>query len=253
MKSFFTGLQFLTRISLVREDEWRVEDFGRSVKFFPLIGAVLGVIYAFFAYAIYFWLPHRGIVLPSHVASVIMLVLPLLMTGGLHCDGFMDTMDGIFSGRSRERMLEIMKDSRVGSNGVVGFGLWIVTAWAILQDLTPLALCEAMFAMPVIARLMMAAVIRLYPYARPEGMGKAFAEHSEGYALTFAVISAIILIAPLGVKAFIALAVCASFTKFFASFVTKKIGGVTGDIYGAVTMLSELLVLFSYIVSSAVL
>ena len=83
MRAFFIGLQFLTRISIVRQDNWTAEDFGRSVKFFPLIGAVLGTIYAAFAYAFYDWLPARGVVLPPHLTATVLLILPPLLTGGL--------------------------------------------------------------------------------------------------------------------------------------------------------------------------
>ena len=247
MRAFLIGLQFLTRLSLVRQDNWTAEDFGRSVKFFPLIGAVLGVIYAGVAYGLLVFAPAQGIVLPPHVISVILLILPPLLTGGLHCDGFMDTMDGIFSGRDRERMLAIMKDSRVGSNGVFGFVLLMLLEWGILLDLlpTPGFLVPALFLMPIIARLMMTGAIALYPYARPEGMGKAFAAYTDGKTLVFLV--------PFGWPAAAALLVSLLFTVFFVSFVMKQLGGLTGDIYGAITTLNEGLVLLTFLVSAALL
>lgn len=250
MRPFWIGLQFLTRISIVRQDNWTVDDFGRSVKFFPLIGAVLGGIYAAAAYGMLVFLPQQGVKLPPHFVSVLLLIMPMLLTGGLHCDGFMDTMDGLFSGRSRERMLEIMKDSRVGSNGVVGFGLLIITEWGILLDMPPLVLIPALYAMPVISRLMMTGAIRLYPYARPEGMGKAFAERSESYALPFAFISALILLLPSGLLGAVALVVSICFSRFFAGYAVRHLGGLTGDVYGALTTLNELLVLFSFLTIS---
>ncbi|MCI6869214.1 MAG: adenosylcobinamide-GDP ribazoletransferase, partial [Selenomonadales bacterium] len=112
MRAFLIGLQFLTRISISRQEVWTEEDFGRSVRYFPLVGAVLGMFYATAAYGL-FQFPHRfGVYIPYEFASAILLAMPVLLTGAIHCDGFMDTVDGIFSGRSRERMLEIMKDSR---------------------------------------------------------------------------------------------------------------------------------------------
>ena len=255
MRAFFIGLQFLTRLSLVRQDNWTAEDFGRSVKFFPLIGAVLGVIYAGVAYGLLVFAPAQGIVLPPHVISVILLILPPLLTGGLHCDGFMDTMDGIFSGRDRERMLAIMKDSRVGSNGVFGFVLLMLLEWGILLDLlpTPGFLVPALFLMPIIARLMMTGAIALYPYARPEGMGKAFAAHTDGKTVVFAGILTLVFLVPFGWPAAAALLVSLLFTVFFVSFVMKQLGGLTGDIYGAITTLNEGLVLLTFLVSAAFL
>ena len=126
MNSFWIGLQFLTRIHLVRQTVWTAEDFGRSTRFFPLVGLVLGICYAFAAWILVSVLGMRAL------TAALLLILPLLLTGGLHADGFMDTADGVFSGRERERKLEIMKDSRVGSFGVVSFVLLMFLRFALL-------------------------------------------------------------------------------------------------------------------------
>ena len=119
MKAFLIGLQFLTRLKLARQDTWTDADFGRSVKYFPLVGAVIGLILV---------LVYKGTVpyLPHHIGTVLLLVSEAVLTGGLHLDGFMDTMDGLFSYRSSPRILEIMKDSRVGSNAVMSLGLLLL-------------------------------------------------------------------------------------------------------------------------------
>ena len=247
MRAFFIGLQFLTRISVVRQDHWTAEDFGRSVKYFPLIGAVLGTIYAAFAYGFYLFLPARGIVLPPHVTAAILLILPPLLTGGLHCDGFMDTMDGVFSGRSRERMLEIMKDSCTGSNAVFCFVVLMFLEFAILLDMPQETVVPALFIMPVIARLMMVAGIACFPYARPDGLGKAFAEYAGRGTVMFAALCTAVFVFFAGRLAWISLAVCAAFTIFFANYVRKRLGGLTGDVYGAITTLNEGLVLFVFL------
>ena len=252
MRAFFVGLQFLTRISIVRQDEWTAEDFGRSVKFFPLVGAVLGAIYAAFAYAFFVWLPARGVVLPPHLTAAVLLVLPPLLTGGIHCDGFMDTMDGVFSGRSRERMLEIMKDSCTGSNAVFCFVVLMFLEFAVLLDMPKDIAAAAFFVMPVIARLMMVAGITLFPYARPDGLGKAFAQYAGRGALVFATICAFVLIAPAGLFAWASLAVCAAFTAFFGRYVEKRLGGLTGDVYGAITTLNEGLVLLTFLAGASI-
>ena len=121
MNNFFVVLQFLTRIRIVKQTDWSLESFGKSVKFFPLIGAVLGSIIAGCYYIVSHYLPLLDINISANFIAIIIFILGILLTGGLHCDGFMDTADGVFSGRSRERMLEIMKDSCVGSNAVVAF------------------------------------------------------------------------------------------------------------------------------------
>lgn len=169
MRSFITALQFLTRIHLVKQEDLTAEDFGRSTRFFPLVGAVLGCLYLLAALAC---LALLG--LPSYTAKAILVILPILLTGALHCDGFMDAVDGLFSGRSRERMLEIMKDSRAGSFGVVAFGSILLLDWSLLLDLPAPVLLIAVFVMPVIGRMAMLFAVAHFPYARPSGMGQAF-------------------------------------------------------------------------------
>ena len=252
MRAFFIGLQFLTRISIVRQDHWTAEDFGRSVKYFPLIGAVLGIIYAAFAYGFYMFLPSRGIVLPPHVAAAILLILPPLMTGGIHCDGFMDTMDGVFSGRSRERMLEIMKDSCAGSNAVFCFVVLMFLEFAILLDMPQKTVASALFVMPVIARLMMVVGIACFPYARPDGLGKAFAQYAGRGTVLFASLCTLALVLPMGRLACGSLVVSGAFTMFFANYVQKRLGGLTGDVYGAVATLNEGLVLLAFLVGASI-
>ena len=154
-------------------------------------------------------------------------------------------MDGLFSGRSRERMLEIMKDSRVGANGIMAFVGLMLMEWAILLDMRPELIPLAVFVMPVISRLMVVAAITCFPYARPQGMGKAFAAHAGKDALVFALLSTLLFIAPWGGIAIAALLAGGMFAVFFNSYVTKVLGGVTGDTYGAVASLTELVVLLT--------
>ena len=252
MRSFFIGLQFLTRISIVHQENWTVEDFGRSVKSFPLVGAVLGACYALVAYCLCIWLPTLGWEVPRHLSGVLLLLLPLLLTGGLHADGFMDTMDGVFSGRSRERKLEIMKDSRVGANGVTSFVLLLLLNWAILLDMPPFWLVPALFVMPVIGRCMMVGAITCFPYARPEGMGKAFAEYAGKKSLWLAFFLTAVCVAPWGPLAGAAFLVSAVFTVCFARYITGVLGGLTGDVYGALTLLNEVQVLLVFLLGSQV-
>lgn len=242
MQPFLTGLQFLTRITLKKQIEWTPQNCGRSVKYFPLIGMILGLIYASAAYVLYFILPvYAGLMLP-HVFAAFILVLPILCTGGLHCDGFMDTMDGLFSGRSRERILEIMRDSRVGANGIMAFVALIVLDFACLLDIDKYFLLWALFFMPIIARLMMGFAVNYFPYARPEGMGCFFARYASKKALCLSAI--IVFCMTLFCKqALVALLLSFGFTLCLAQYSNSVLGGLTGDVYGAITLLNETLVL----------
>ena len=114
MTPFFIALQFLTRLKIVNQTEWTMEDFGKSVATFPYIGLIIGI----FLTIIYFIFSQFLAPVPL---MLIIVISEFLFTGGLHADGLMDTSDGLFSGREREKKLEIMKDSRIGSFGVVAF------------------------------------------------------------------------------------------------------------------------------------
>lgn len=247
MNNFITGLQFLTRIHIAKQSEWSPESFGRSVKYFPLIGATLGIILVLINQLLAEYFPYIGIFLPPHVFAILLVIFNILLTGGLTCDGFMDTMDGIFSGRSKDRMLEIMKDSRVGANGVMAFVLLVILKWSLIMDIPSQGLPAALFIMPVLGRFAMVIAISIFPYARPDGIGKAFAQYAGKYTLYIAAVLALLFVIPLGKQAIVSLFAAIIVTVLFSSYVKKLIGGLTGDIYGAVTEISEIVVLLVFL------
>lgn len=248
MRYFITGLQFLTRLRFIEEKEWSAENFSGSVKFFPLVGAVIGVLFALYTYLILTYLPSLGIHISEVMYATTMIFLWVFLTGALHCDGFMDTMDGIFSGRDREKMLLIMKDSRVGANGVVGFVLLVLFKWSLLFELAQTnQIIMAVFLMPIIARFMMVIGITIFPYARREGLGKYFAEYVTTKTLWIAFMLIILLLLPCGMKAYFSLLTTGVFAMFFCRYVTRLLGGLTGDVYGALTELSEVIVLLTFL------
>ena len=253
MNEFLIGLQFLTRINLVKQESWSEENFGKSVKYFPAVGAVLGI---FFVAVIAAEIFLSGARLTIFIGTTF-FALSVILTGGLHCDGLMDSADGLFSGREKEKILAIMKDSRAGSFGVVSLVLIAalqISAVAELVSLSLMMTLSAVYCAPIIGRFLMVALIKKFPYARPEGIGKAFAKFSAESTLQFAFFETLILFFPLGffdkkffLSAFFALCVTSIFAIQFGKFTTKKIGGVTGDIYGAVEILSETAVLIIFL------
>ena len=245
MNSFLIGLQFLTRIHLVRQTVWTAEDFGRSTRFFPLVGLVLGICYALAAWLLLYTLGMRSL------TAALLLILPLLLTGGLHADGFMDTADGVFSGRERARKLEIMKDSRVGAFGVVSFVMLMFVQFALLSDMAWPLLVPALFVMPIIGRLAMVLAVACFPYAREDGMGKTFADMADRSTVVIAALTTAVLVLPWGVLATAALVLGTLFALLFCRMMTNILGGVTGDVYGAATVLTETLVLAVFSLASA--
>ena len=256
MNSFLIGLQFLTRIFVVKQSVWTEQSFGESVKFFPAVGAVLGVICAGVVGMMNFL---TGGALPLMTGAVVFAAM-IILTGGIHCDGLMDSADGLFSGREREKILLIMKDSRAGSFGVVAMILVAALEISALTELLRLSVwwtAAAIFSAPIIGRLMMVVTIGAFPYARPDGMGKAFAKFTTRRTIFFATIETFLLLLPLNIIdekiflcAILATVVALAVTWRFASFATEKIGGVTGDIYGAVTMLAEMFALIIFLLTA---
>lgn len=244
MNSFLVGLQFLTRIHIARQTVWTADAFGRSTRFFPLVGLVLGICYALAAWLLVYFIGMRTL------TAVLLLILPLLLTGGLHADGFMDTADGVFSGRERERKLEIMKDSRVGSFGVVSFVLLMFLQFALLLDIHPFLLVPALFIMPIIGRMAMVLAIACFPYARADGMGKTFADMADRKTIVTASVMTVVFVLPCGLLASVALMLGILFALLFCRAMTTTLGGVTGDVYGAVTVLTETLVLAIFSLAS---
>lgn len=245
MNSFLVGLQFLTRIRIVRQTVWTAEDFGRSTRFFPLVGLVLGICYALAAWILVSVLGMRVL------TAALLLILPLLLTGGLHADGFMDTADGVFSGRERERKLEIMKDSRVGSFGVVAFVLLMFLQFALLLDMSPPLLVSVFFVMPIIGRMAMVLAVSCFPYARADGMGKTFADMADRRTVALAAVTTSVLVIPIGLLATLALVLGIVFALLFCRWMTAILGGVTGDVYGAATVLTETIVLAVFSLASS--
>lgn len=242
---FLTGLQFLTRIYIVKQENWSAENFGHSVKFFPLVGFIIGGIITSIQISFSIYLPTLlGFSLPHHTLVALLLTIMIGLSGGLTCDGFMDTMDGVFSGRSPERMLEIMKDSRVGANGVMAFVLLLIIKYSILLDMPSNALSDALLITPVLGKFSMVVAITVFPYARSEGIGKAFAQYTNTSTLIAAGVFTLFFTIGLGLKAIFSLLAVLIFTLAIAKYISKVLGGLTGDVYGAINELSDVVSLF---------
>ncbi len=246
MKSFFIALQFLSRIHVVTQTVWTEADFGRSVIFFPLVGTVIGAVLCLACAGISLWF--------SQPYTAVLLVLCwLFVTGGLHADGLMDTADGLFSGRSRERMLEILKDSCVGSNGVVAFVSCMALKVCFLANLPQPSVCAALLAVPTAARFGVLIGIFQFPYARQQGLGQAFVQYAPRRALVKAFLCALPPLVIAGWGYFLLLGAVILISLGLNTYIARRLGGVTGDTYGAVIELSEMLLLgLAFLASGAV-
>lgn len=239
-RDFIMALQFLTCIQVGSPSEWSAEQCGRSVRYFPLVGAVIGLVLALVNYSLSHYL------LP-HVSVMLLLITEICLTGALHCDGYMDTADGIFSHRSRDRMLEIMRDSRVGVHAVIAFGLLLLLKYSLLLDLAPGILAKALFVMPIAGRMAMVIAITGFSSARKDGLGRAFSECSGRWTLPAAGFITLALTAPLGWLAMFSCLTACLIGMGLARWISGKLGGLTGDTYGAVNEVTQAAVLLFWL------
>lgn len=240
MQGFRFAMSFLTIFPVGLSQ--RVDDqvFGKSVKYFPVIGLIIGLLLA----AVYIVASPR---LSELATSAVIVVGLLIITRAFHLDGLADTFDGLLGGRDKEHALAIMKDSRVGSFGVVAVVSVIALKIVLLASVSEELKVGAIIAFPIIGRWAASYAASTQPYARSGGgLGSAFIEGSSkrGLLLSSIVASAA---AAVFLKAFFIVAFVAAFIFVIAFMrsVKKKIGGVTGDILGASIELTETVVLFT--------
>lgn len=239
-KRFILMLQFLTTIPIPVCLDVNEEDFGKGLTFAPVVGLAIGALLAAAASLMTRFFP-----LP--IASVLIIVLYIVLTGGIHLDGLGDTFDGLFSNRPKERILEIMRDSRVGTNAVLAiFAVLLMnySAFSVLKH----SLVFAVLLMPVSGRIGSLVGAGISKYAREgKGLGKAFIDvcgiKEMIIGLLLALIPFYLLLSLKGVLLFfISIISTVIFTKIFSG----KIGGMTGDTLGAVCELNQTVFLLCF-------
>lgn len=234
MRSFLAAVQFLTIFSAPSRWSGSERDLARSVYFFPIVGLLLGASVAVLDYGL-------GLVFPRPLTSVFVVMALLWASGGLHIDGLADTADAFFSSRSRERMLEIMKDSRSGPMGVTAVVCVVALKIVAVASLPEAVRWQAILLIPLAGRCSMILMMALLPYVRSEGgLATVFVQDrsytSAAWALAIFAIVGWASAAGMGVAAW---AASIAFTLSFAVLASRKIGGFTGDVLGAACELAE--------------
>lgn len=251
---FLLALQFLTMIPVTVRGKVDSLNLARSMAWFPLVGLILGVMAAL-VYSII------SLVLPEPVCDLFIIIFMVFVTGNMHGDGLMDTVDGIFSGKPRERMLEIMKDSRVGSHGLAAGVFDILVRFVLLTQIPAGFKIAALIIIPVLGRWAQVYGASVYPYARKEGGTGSFTDYVGRRELLWAsttVLGAVITVLAalnfsvgVGVNFFynvyfqwfgILLGALAG-TAWSGRYLARKLGGLTGDTYGAMTEFTEIIAL----------
>jgi len=245
--NFVTALQFLTIFTVKKDHEVDENDLARSMVYFPFVGFLIGLILVWADKAL-LWL------FPDTISNLFLLMLSVVVTRALHVDGLADSIDGLMGGRDREARLAIMKDSRIGTAGVLAIVVVFLIKYVCLNSLFGQYKTMALLTAPAFARWSQMLMMFRAHYAREQGMGKAFV----GHVRLAGVLAASVI--TLGLSAFVivydertaALAVgipfaVGVFTGLWRWFVVRKVGGVTGDSVGAVSELNEAMALLLFV------
>lgn len=239
MEGFILLLSFFTRIP-VPYVEYTEEKYKKGIKYLPIVGLIIGIILFIFTFLEKFI--HRP------VLSLMIWIIYIWITGAIHLDGFSDTIDGIFSNRDKEKMLEIMKDSRIGAFGVIGIIILLISN----ITLTSYIGLKYILLVPIVSRTLAIFSASISDYARESGMGKIFMDHvnTKESSLAFAFL-AIITVVFFGVKTIVPIVICILVSLYLTRYITKKIGGMTGDTIGFIIEITQIIFLFSiYILRS---
>jgi adenosylcobinamide-GDP ribazoletransferase len=238
-RDLMVALSFSTRLPVLHTAPVSGADVARASWALPIAGAVVGAIGSFV-----YWVATLA-ALPSLPAAAIAVAATVLATGALHEDGLADVADGFGGGATRERKLEIMRDSRLGTYGACALVLSLLLRISAIADITqPALVASALLAAHIGARAAMPAVMWFVPPAKPDGLSASASLPPAASVAIAAVLGAIALGLGLGPgPGTIAVLVSLAGAALVARLSIAQIGGQTGDVLGTVEQVSEILIL----------
>ena len=237
INSFFIALSMYSRIPVPRVD-WEKENMRYAMCFFPMIGVVIGAVMYLAG-----WLLDKTSV-GGLFRGVVFTLIPIMITGGIHMDGFMDNMDALGSWGDREKKLEILKDSHAGAFAILGMGCYLMWSMAVWSELPAevLRVCCVSF---VLSRALSGFSVVTFPAARNSGLLKMFQDGAQKKVVRITmclyVAAAVIMMAVMNARAMTG-AVTGVMIAFLYYIVVsrKQFGGVTGDLAGFFLETAEL-------------
>ncbi|MBB5193460.1 adenosylcobinamide-GDP ribazoletransferase [Silvimonas terrae] len=234
LRHFFCALGYFTRIPIPAWVGYLPDDLDRAARYFPLVGVLIGLIGAGV-----FWLAHW--VLPLRVALALSMASTIWLTGAFHEDGLADAVDGFGGGYTRERMLEIMHDSRIGSFGAIALIVGLLLKLETLAALPVMQIALALVAAHGFSRLVAVSLLGTLDYVRAAGKARPVAMRLNGSGLLLAVLFGglpLLLLPPLWIGAAVLAGLVVRFAV--ARYLTRTLGGYTGDTLGMTQQLAEL-------------
>jgi adenosylcobinamide-GDP ribazoletransferase len=243
--SFLAAIQLLTSIPVRLKRELTPKQLGQATLWFPLVGLGIGGILAGFNWVF-------NLILPSSVTNILLIIALVIITGAMHLHGLSDTCDGIAGHKTVEERWKVMRDSRTGAFGVMSIVLILLAQYIALNNVPADKMTPVLLFMPTVSRWAMVYAIFTYPYARPTGLGKAYKE-ATGW-LQFSIATIITLgiatgLYPLfNVSGFLLFGGVLIITTALAFYLKYKFTGLTGDTYGAINEVAEVMALIFVII-----
>jgi adenosylcobinamide-GDP ribazoletransferase len=237
LQSLRLAFAFLTRVP-VGMARGNVPHPARSLAFFPVVGAALGGV--LFVLAALLLRAH----VPPNLTAIALVAALAALTGGLHLDGVADVFDALGGGRGdRERMLAIMRDSRIGAHGAVGLCLLLLAKTAAAAEALAHGAAQTLLLFPAVARWAVLPLVAYFPSARSDGLGASFHADARTLDVALATVVVIGLLAWTRPLALVAAVVALACALAFGTSMHARLGGLTGDVHGAAIEIAELVFL----------
>jgi adenosylcobinamide-GDP ribazoletransferase len=235
MKYLRIAFNLLTTLAIPAPKDWQPGYSGRAGGWYPLVGLVLGAVIAGVFYL-------ASLAFPPLVVGGLCLATWMGLTGGLHLDGLADCCDGLLHTSNPQRRLEIMKDPHLGAFGAIGLGMALLLKFAALASLAPERAILTILLAASLGRWVIL-LAGLQPLARAGGMGADFTAGLRKSSLAWGAIIPLMLTALLGWHGLLALALTLLVVVGLLRFTRDRIGGVTGDVFGLLVEVVEILIL----------
>lgn len=238
-----TAIMFYTRIPVPKNIDYSPDNLNKATRYFPFIGYVAGGLGA-----LVFIGMHK--ILSTNISVISAMAAMVLLTGAFHEDAFADFCDGFGGGYTREKILTIMKDSRIGTYGAAGLSLLFLFKYILLREITPGMFPVILISAHVFSRLVLVIMIYVSQYVgRTQGSkSKPVGEKKSWHTFTVAMIWIVPIPYFLGIKPFLfILPFQIILFVYYRYYIHKKIGGYTGDVLGALQQLSEVLFYGTYL------
>ncbi|OAA84888.1 adenosylcobinamide-GDP ribazoletransferase [Clostridium ljungdahlii] len=237
INDFFLMVQFMTRIPINKSFSCEQENFRRGTVFMPVIGLLVGGIQ---------WIVYKLciMVLPVNVSVAIILLLGIMLTGALHLDGLGDMSDGFFAFKGNDKIIEIMKDSRIGTYACATIVMDIILKYSLLCSIVPI-FSFIIIAAPVIGRFSIVFIAFIGRTAKKTGTGNFFIGNIGKLQMFLALVVTVAIlfcICGMNPKYIVVMIFAALIMAILINvFCNKKIGGLTGDLFGADNEMVEIL------------